>query len=137
MTKLPVGKAICEMKGHLSDIGYDAERHNARIDALRHFTDITKIIEAVVEIYQDCYNQTPYEINCGNCEEFASDVVDILKNGSCAVWHDNMTDCTELESFWWSHKFIIHGERFYDSECSEGVDAWRELPVFTRNPVVD
>ncbi len=128
------------MKGHLSDIGYEQKQHDDLIQAVKdRRLPISDTIEAVAEVYETLYNQDPYEINCGNCEEFAADVIDALGmvegDTITALWHDEMPDCTAQENVWWSHKFIRFQGRYYDSECPEGVDEWRELPCFQNNPV--
>jgi len=121
------------MKGQLAEIGYEQSKHDAGIKAITA-TDLPAIIVAVAELYQDLYDQSPYYINCGNCEEFAHDVQDVFGRGE-PFWQDEMSDCTELEAVYWSHKFLQVDGRFYDSQSPEGVDNWRELPLFATQPV--
>jgi hypothetical protein len=121
------------MIGQLAEIGYDQDKHDAGIGAITA-TTLPAIIEAVTEVYRDLYDQSPAEINCGNCEEFAHDVKDAYGCGE-PLWHDEMPDCSDSESVWWAHKFLEVDGRFYDSECPEGVDNWRELPCFANNPI--
>jgi len=113
-------------------VRYD-KRHRA-LEAIRQRNlPISEVIRAVCNVYQMIYGQTPYDINCGNCEEFAHDVIGILNGGK---------PCEETEelSAWWNdeldpqdepcHKFIRYRGRYYDSQSPEGVDDWRDLPCF-------
>ena len=122
------------MKGPLECIGYCKETHDEAIEAVRQrgLTEIEDLIDATVCIYERLYGQEAYDINCGNCENFAHDVIRLLGGWTDdlkAVWQDDMKDCTSREVDE-SHCFIMFNGRFYDSQCSEGVDQWRELPVF-------
>ena len=129
------------MKGHLSEVGYDSDQHDQKINALKNKgLSITESIEAVVIIYQALYQQDAYEINCGNCEEFAHDVISVFTGGNgwinetddlCATWHDEQPDCSEDEKYCWSHKFICYKDKYYDSQSPEGVENWRELSCFS------
>lgn len=100
---------------------------------------ITDAIHAITRYYQTEYDLTPYDTNCGSCEEFAQDVIEHLglEEGDeiAACWHDEMPDCTAEEAWYWSHKFILYQGKYYDSECPEGVTEWRELPCFRNHPV--
>jgi hypothetical protein len=127
------------MKGQLSEIGYDAKKHDAEIAKVcdRGLTEISDLIEAVVQVYQTLYGQDDYEINCGNCEDFAHDVIDLMggevidregdgSNALVAVWNDEMDP--EHDG---SHCFIRYRNRFYDSQIPEGTDDWRNLPALS------
>ena len=94
--------------------------------------DIATIIRTVVDEYFAKDGCTPYYINCGRCDYFAADIIRRLGAGE-ALYHDDMLDCTENEAMHWSHCFIAYEGRFYDSECPEGVDKWRDLPVFVNH----
>lgn len=108
--------------------------HAAAIAVLQQRTDITNItdiIDSLVALYRELYAADAYEINCGSCYDFACDLIDIYGSGD-ALWHDDMLDCTEQEAAYWSHCFTRINNKYYDSECPEGVDNWRELPCFRR-----
>lgn len=124
------------MKGHLSEIGYDQRRHDAEIEKIRKrgLTDISKVIRAVVKVYEKLYDQDAATINCGNCEELAHDVISLMggESGSLvAVWNDELDetvndgDCQKP-----SHCFIRYRGKYYDSETPEGVSEWEDLPIF-------
>jgi hypothetical protein len=94
---------------------------------------ITETIRKLLAVYADNYGLDAWHINCGECKEFALDVVEALGGDTDqlgAYWHDDMPDCTEVEAYTFAHCFIRYAGRFYDSECPEGVDSWRELPYF-------
>jgi hypothetical protein len=94
---------------------------------------ITAIIRKLLAVYAAKYNVDAWHINCGQCEDFALDVIEAMGGETdqlVMLWHDNMPDCTEDEAYIFAHCFIRCAGRFYDSECPEGVDSWRELPYF-------
>lgn len=100
------------------------------------------MITKAIQYFLKAYDESPYQINCGLCEEFATDVLKRLghpykdeTDERCMLWHDNMPDCTEEEAAHWSHCFIKWDGKFYDSECPEGVTEWRKLPIFVNNPL--
>lgn len=65
------------------------------------------------------------DINQGLCEHFALDVVDRWPHGGVQVMDDH-----DFGRFTWLHKFVRYGGRFYDAEAVEGVQDWRDLPLF-------
>lgn len=85
----------------------------------------------------DWKSTKPYAINCGECEEFAGEVFDILVDG-----HDPLIrrdgSPPNVDVVWGprlclpSHAWLHIDERHYDAECPEGVDLWKELPMFAR-----
>ena len=123
------------MIGLLSEIGHVAEDHDAGIKQIKA-TTIETIIDAVCDRYFRLYSQTAQEINCGNCESFAHDVVGILGSGE-VFWHEELLDCSKREAAYWSHCFILYNGKAYDSETPKGVNRWRDLPCFRNNPLAD
>lgn len=92
---------------------------------------ITETIREMLTVYAVQHGVDAWHINCGQCEDFARDVVEAMGlNSDSMFWHDDMSDCTEDEAYTFAHCFIKYAGRFYDSECPEGVDSWRELPYF-------
>jgi len=97
--------------------------------------DISTIIKHLVKLWFKFYGEDAEEINCGNCEGFAGDVVDLLPEAesfwgdafSAEFWGFSEEDVSYLTS---GHCFILYMGKFYDSECSEGVDHPRDLPFF-------
>lgn len=116
----------------LSDLDYDERKHNRMVNRLKRLKraekTITAIIERMAEGYNDLYGVDSEEINSGLCDDFAADVCAVVK-GATHKWDDELRDDGWEDG---SHNIIIFEGRFYDAECSEGVDNWRELPYFER-----
>lgn len=79
-------------------------------------------------------NPTPYDINNGGCEEFCSDVCNLLGGESDVLYGagaENMRDFEDYFEDWSevSHTFIVYKGRYYDAECLSGVDHWFDLPL--------
>ena len=106
--------------------------------------DIAEIIEDMVNQYVPDVNNSCEDINTGNCERFAIDVVSELGDGvtrwggelDFVHWGPNIT-----EEMWnsyyrdqiaYGHCFIIYEEEYYDSETPKGVEWPDELPCFVR-----
>jgi hypothetical protein len=106
----------------LAEAGYDAEKHDAKIAAVRrrNLPNIGKIIEAVADAYASLYD---CEINNGLCEDFAADVCSLVP-GAEAWWDDELGKRPPETG---SHKIIVFQGRYYDSECPEGTDDWKTL----------
>jgi len=89
--------------------------------------DIEDIICCLRDKFLEQGLATSYEnINEGLCDEFAACVCTFLP-GCTMYWNDDFTD-----EFDCSHCFIEYEDRYYDAECPEGVDDWRDLPFFQR-----
>lgn len=83
----------------------------------------------------------PWDINNGQCYNFACNVVDHFKGDNCSpsrtkeiekhivtLWNDDMSDYNEdIDDM--CHCFLLFRNRFYDAECCDGVDDWRNLPA--------
>lgn len=73
----------------------------------------------------DSWEETPKEINTGLCADFAS-----------ALWEQdrtlNITSDEDQDGLEYTHTFIEHQGRFYDAETPDGVDDWRQLPIYAR-----
>ncbi len=70
----------------------------------------------------------PWDINCGWCDEFA-DRVAMLMDGAESLWDDAL--CTDEEvAEYGIHAFVRYEGRYYDSECLDGVDDFRKLPIY-------
>lgn len=88
---------------------------------------ISRIIRELIREW----GQTPYDINNGPCEDFALEVMDRsgLRYGppSWEIYEDS-TDGVALPG----HVWVVYGDRNYDAEAPDGVDDWRDLPLFRR-----
>lgn len=85
---------------------------------------------------------SPYDINCGQCEDFAMGVIDAItgerENDTLyMIWVEDQ-QYPQYEHY--AHAVIcmpIEGGRMYfDSECPEGVDNLDDIPVVKNNPGV-
>jgi len=94
-------------------------------------TAIGEVIRAEVAAYR----KHPYDINCGECEEFAEDVIARLggyREGLTETSFDIETlgesDVIDLPGHIWIKCDGLH----YDAEEPAGVEDWRDLPIFAR-----
>lgn len=89
--------------------------------------NITTVIENLILKY----NKTPEEINSGECEDFA---VDVIK--SMGGYETGITDMsTDLSNKYEGHVWIKYKNKFYDAAHPKGVDNWKKLfPVKHNNP---
>ena len=72
------------------------------------------------------FGKPGYEINNGECEDFALRVISLLGGYS-----EGLTDGTpDFDSVYVGHYWIEYKGRYYDAECLEGVTNWRRLPIF-------
>jgi len=74
----------------------------------------------------------PWDINCGDCEDFAEDLAEFLGEGAEVLWID------EVDSDWTEddddirHAVVRFDGYYYDSEEPYGVKDWRHLPLCAR-----
>lgn len=85
----------------------------------------SSISEGIIDLVRICslYGDTPEIINSGNCEMFAHDIVDLFPEARIQWSHEGDA----------AHCFVVYQGRYYDAECSNGVDDWNNLPFFSRN----
>jgi len=95
--------------------------------------------KTVAQIILDLLNSakwcetTPYEINNGDCEAFAMDVIDELGGEDPPrLFMDNTPSDEWEESDAPGHCWVVHEGRLYDAECPGGVKTWEELPIFVK-----
>lgn len=87
-----------------------------------NYEDFEDFISNINESFCFVYGVTPYEINCGLCEEWAiqaerfSDEIYVYDLG--------------IDSDYGGHVFVEYHGRYYDAECLEGVEDYRNLPIF-------
>jgi hypothetical protein len=115
---------------------YNGDKHNAGVETIKRLAeeqdwDLCDIIEALTELYRDLYEfNAAYEINNGMCEDFAEDLA-YLVPGARTHWNDELE--REGMPSYNAHKVVKIAGRYYDSECSDGVDNWQHLPFFVRD----
>lgn len=64
----------------------------------------------------------PFDINNGDCEEFALQLIDCLQDGA------DEFDCEDV-----AHMCVLYRGRYYDAEEPYGVQHWTQLPLVLRN----
>lgn len=99
---------------------------------------IAEIILRLVSTWDDGQPFDPYEINNGQCEDFAMALIEELGgyreiNKACTKGLTefdvcNFTDFGDLPS----HVWVWFDGKHYDAECPEGVEDWRKLPLFAK-----
>ena len=81
--------------------------------------DITKVIQDLIVKY----NKTPVEINAGECEDFAMDVIKQMGGYS-----EDITDMAmPIESEYFGHVWIKYKGKHYDALHPGGVKNWKDL----------
>lgn len=116
----------------LEEMGY--EEHSHRI-MMRKAANANRGIETAIRLladgYVDLYGLDVIggipAINRGMCEAFAKDIVSIIPDAR-AVWDDDL----DTMIAYGSHCVIVYGGRYYDAECPEGSDDFRDLPYYQR-----
>jgi hypothetical protein len=88
--------------------------------------NLRKALDEVTE----SFNLIPYDINCGDCYEWAERVFEELKDThQIEIWEVpyGMGDTC--------HAFLKINGKFYDAEALDGVDDYSNLPIFNKLPV--
>lgn len=90
------------------------------------------ITEAVLEVLAEFVQRgyTAQSINDGQCDRFAYRVVKRIPDAH-ELWDDDLQPPGLFDGIG-SHCFVEYEEKYYDSECPDGVDDWKELPFFVR-----
>ena len=117
----------------LSEAGYDQTNHDDGVKSIRRESlTITDAIVALVDLYEKLYRTDAYNINCGMCEDFAYDVLDLIGKGddSFAAWGDELTGPDDDPDQYAYHCIVVYKGRYYDSQHPEGVDDFRTISAF-------
>lgn len=69
---------------------------------------------------------TPYNINDGECDAWAQEVMDLLEDSKHEVEIWETVFCFADTT----HVFLRVDGKFYDAECLQGADDHMELPIF-------
>ncbi|HET9061728.1 MAG TPA: hypothetical protein VFO62_00430 [Candidatus Binatia bacterium] len=77
------------------------------------------------------FGSHPWDINNGECEEFADALADALGDDNDeAVVVDCASDDWSID---YHHQCVRYGDRYYDAEEPYGVTDWRHLPLVIRH----
>lgn len=79
----------------------------------------------VMQLITTNWGKTPYEINNGDCYDWAEKVFRAFK-GSIETW-ETPYDISEV-----LHGFVKVANKFYDAECLNGVKDHMDLPIFKK-----
>lgn len=88
--------------------------------------DCPGIERRILELQQS-YRCTPEEINQGECDVFADEIVEEYPE---ATWVNNLEFAAQNGIS--EHVWVECGGTYYDAEVPGGVSDWRELPFFRR-----
>ena len=91
------------------------------------------MIAEIIDDLVSTWGISPYDINNGECSEFTHSVIEQMGGDSNELYELYTSNfdpdwITELPL----HVWILYKGRHYDAEAPEGVDNWRELPIFTK-----
>lgn len=123
----------------LAEAGYDQTKHDEGLNAIRRDgLTIHDAIVGLVDLYQRLYEQDAYHINCGMCEDFAHDVLNLMgqspydeHNPECfAAWGDELIGPKDDPDQYAYHCIVCYKGRYYDSQHPEGVDNFRNISAF-------
>lgn len=81
------------------------------------------------------YQKHPWMINCGDCEDFATELQERMGDAGDVVWIDELDDpqYSDIEhEYNIAHCVFKLNGFFYDAEEPYGVQDWRHLPLVGR-----
>lgn len=85
-----------------------------------------KINESIVD-----FDSTPFEINSGQCRDFAERVQGVSKKKGLRL----LSNIDKLNSDN-NHCFIKYKKKYYDAEAPKGVSSPKRLPFFVRRNII-
>jgi hypothetical protein len=86
-------------------------------------------VPAVVKKLVKEFGKTPYQINDGECDDFADKLQEQIGGVflQTAPWDGNFVS-SQLPG----HAWVYWGGRHYDAETPNGVADWKQLPIFKK-----
>lgn len=100
-----------------------------RIQFDKSLSSRSKIIyKEIIKIVEQ-FKLHPYDINNGECDNFADDVYSSLKSLNINVEIKDSTESKYNNHFW---IYDPIDKKHYDAEEPYGVIKWRHLPIFLR-----
>lgn len=121
----PQHRGSCKLRTRLLTTEVNCKRStNMQVESITAETMTAGINELVASYEAD--NIPRKEINAGYCADFAdvlwTDILGRPKDvGFVALYEDGA-----------GHTWLIHKDRHYDAETPEGVEDWKDLPIWQR-----
>lgn len=75
---------------------------------------------------------SPEQINHGLCDQFMQAVIEAYPIPE-EITTEDLEVPEEVYDHLPGHYWILCGGKHYDSECLDGVEDWKELPIFKRH----
>ena len=72
----------------------------------------------------------PIEINTGGCADIA--IATVVWEFTRHKIDVEITSDEDEDGKEYSHTFLKYGGKFYDAECPDGVEDWRDFPIYAR-----
>ena len=97
-------------------------------------------IQKLLDKYKIECGLEPFDINCGKCEEFAQDLLDVFGKGELVCtesyvdyisYEENEPSVEPETRNFPGHVWIFFDDKHYDAECPEGVENFMNLPIFS------
>ena len=93
-----------------------------------------QMYDAVIALrreWKQSHGFSPWQINCGNCMDFAEQLQEGFPKGEVFYGEDHPRRFrTDVDPF--GHTFFFIGRRYYDSESPRGVKRPDDLPFYRR-----
>lgn len=89
------------------------------------------VSQLIAQLVAD-FHKSPYEINNGECEEFAGELQSLLRTEG---YQGVEEECSEYHAPFGTlpgHMWVKVDGRHYDAECPNGVKRWNQLPIFAK-----
>lgn len=90
-----------------------------------------KVAKAIREVVQEI-GEHPYDINNGNCSIVVGLVTDRVEEAEERVTGHMYAHDPPYPSEYTGHCWIYYKGKHYDAEEPEGVENWKNLPIFNR-----
>jgi len=88
---------------------------------------IKDVLCLIIDRYVKRYNLTARRINSGYCDRLAEDVMAHIE-----IHYPAELSLIRIDEYADFHAWLTYRGNHYDSECLEGVENWRNLPIFKR-----
>ncbi len=123
----------------------EQRQYEAGVEAIRaRNLSISDAIIALVDLYKNLYGKTPYQINCGDCEDFGVEIESLFPkavgdwgDGFWTWAYENKPDfrnsgTSDDDADKYAYHYIIEYQgKFYDAEHPNGVEDFRTISAFS------